>query len=188
MNRVATVLYEDKMQAGSGGHFPPHDFVLAMVSDLTGQSVWELRKLVDKNPRNRIGKLISDLQRTSLLAGDGHLFVVVDRDRVAEHLAMPKKSSGDSVTAALMQRSDAPEKLSVHFLDPNLEGLMRSIAECEPTAPMPAVKGHNPRDIYLKRAAFGLAASVRDCVKDKQPSLGALVSVLADLCRGLSNP
>ena len=32
--RLATVLYEDKMQAGSGGAFPPHDLVLAMVSDL----------------------------------------------------------------------------------------------------------------------------------------------------------
>lgn len=34
---VATVLYEDKMQVGSGGAFPPHDFVLAMVADQTSK-------------------------------------------------------------------------------------------------------------------------------------------------------
>jgi hypothetical protein len=96
MMRVATVLYEDKMQPGSGGAFPPHDFLLAMVKDLTGKEIWDLRRLIDKNPR----------------------------------------------------------------------------------------KGHNTRDIYLNRAAFALAAAVRDCVKGKQASLGALVEMLAGLCGG----
>jgi hypothetical protein len=30
-----------------------------------------------------------------------------------------------------------------------------------------------------------VAAAVRDCVKDKQPSLGALVLLLAELCGGV---
>lgn len=183
---VATVLYEDKMQVGSGGAFPPHDFVLAMVADITGQTVWDLRRLVDRNPRNGVTKLIADVKRTSLLAGSGRLCVLVDRDRVAEHLGLPKNASETAVTAALYERSDAPDKLSVHFLDPNIEGLMRSIAECAQTQPAPAGKDHNSRDLYLNRAAFALAAAVRECVKGKQPSLGALVVQLAELCRGAS--
>lgn len=146
MKPVATVLYEDKMQVGSGGAFPPHDLVLAMVADRTGQPVWELQRLVDKNPRNGVSKLIADVGRTSLLAGGGRLCLLVDRDRVAEHLQRPRTSTEDEITAALHARSDAPDRLSVHFLAPNLEGLMRSIAECAPTEPAPVAKGHNTRD------------------------------------------
>jgi hypothetical protein len=182
---VATVLYEDKMQVGSRGAFPPHDFVLAMVADLTGQTVWDLRKLVDKNPRNGVNKLIADVKRTSLLAGSGKLCVLVDRDRVAQHLGLPKNTSDATIIATLLKRSDAPDKLSVHFLDPNIEGLMQSIAQCAPAAPAPAAKDHNSRDVYLKHAAFKLAAAVRDCVKGRQPSLALLVEELAALTGGV---
>jgi hypothetical protein len=183
---VATVLYEDKMQVGSGGAFPPHDFVLAMVADRTGRSLWELRGLVDKNPRNGVAKLLADVRRTSLLAGNGRLCVLVDRDRVAEHLGLPRNASDEAVTEVLCGRSDAPEKLSVHFLDPNMEGLMRSIAECAPGVAAPVGKDHNTRDVFLNRAAFALAPAVRDCVGGKQRSLRELVTLLAELCRGAS--
>lgn len=183
---VATVLYEDKMQIGSGGAFPPHDFVLAIVADLTGLTIWDLRSLVDKNPRNGVSKLIGDLSRTNLLAGSGKLCLLVDRDRVAEQLGLPKYAAEDDVTAALLARSDAPDKVSVHFLDPNMEGLMRSIEDCAPNERAPTSKDHNSRDLYLNRATFALAAAVRDCVKGKQPSLGALAAFLAELCRGAS--
>jgi hypothetical protein len=182
MMPVATVLYEDKMQVGSGGTFPPHDFILAMVAELTGTEVWNLRKLVDKNPRNGVSKLIGDLRFTSRLAAEGKLCIVVDRDRVAEQLGMPKRSAETEVTAKLLEKSDAPEKLSVHYLDPNMEGLLRSIEECEPTMPAPLTKDHNSRDIYLNRAAFSRNKSLFDCVKGKQPSIGALVGILANLC------
>lgn len=182
---VATIRYQDKMQIGSGGAYPPHDFVLSLVSALTARPVWELRKLVDKNPRNGISKLISDVRQTDLLAGRGKLCVLVDRDRVAEHLGLPKNAPDAAITEALYQRSDAPEKLSVHFLSPNLEGLMRAIAECEPKMPAPASKDHNSRDIYFNKVAFSgsFTDPARDCVKAKQPSLGALVDLLAGLCR-----
>ena len=180
--QVATVLYEDKMRVGSGGAFPPHDFVLAMVADLTGQTVWDLRRLVDKNPRNGVSKLVADVSRTSLLAGRGKLCVLVDRDRIAEHLGLPKNAAESAVTTALYERSDAPGKLSVHYLDPNIEGLMRSIEECAKAEPAPTAKNHNARDLYLNRAAFALPDTVRDCVKGKQPSLGALAELLAELC------
>jgi hypothetical protein len=184
--RVATVLYEDKMQVGSGGTFPPHDFVLAMVADLTGRTVWDLRPLVDKNPRNGVSKLIGDLGRTSLLAAGGKLCVLVDRDRIAEHLGLPANAPEAEVTKALHARSDAPDKLSVHYLDPSIEGLMRAIEACAPDEGAPASKNHDSRDKYLNRAAFALAAAVRDCVKAKQRSLGELVALLATLCGAAS--
>lgn len=183
MTPVATVLYEDKMQVGSGGAFPPHDLVLAMVADVTGQTVWDLRKLVEKNPRNGVSKLIRDVGRTSLLAGAGRLCLIVDRDRVAEHLGLPKVAAEAEVTAKLAERSDAPEKLAVYYLDPNMEGLMRSIEECDPSLPAPRTRDHNSRDIYLNKAAFAAPPSVRDCVKSKQPGIDALVRMLAELCQ-----
>lgn len=183
---IATVLYEDKMQPGSGHPFPPHDFVLAMVSDLTRHTIWDLRKRVCANPRNGVDKLIADLKRTRFLAESGMLCILVDRDRIAAHLKLPKSASEDEIIAALRDRSDAPDKLSVHFLDLNIEGLMRSIEACAPDERAPSTKGHNARDIYLNRAAFALSPAVRNCVKGKQPSLGKLVELLADLCRSAS--
>lgn len=184
MKPVATVLYEDKMQVGAGGAFPPHDFVLAMVADRTGRSMWDLRRLVERNPRNGVSKLIADVKRTSLLAGSSKLCVLVDRDRVAEHIGLPKGATEAAVIDELHKRSDAPARLSVHFLDPNIEGLMRSIADCSPADPAPVSKDHNSRDVYLNRAAFVLAAAVRECVQGKQPSLARLVDELADLVGG----
>jgi len=180
---VATVLYEDKMQVGSNGLFPLHDLVLAMVGDVTGQAVHDLRNHVDKNPRNGVNKLLADLGRTDLLAGRGKVIVLVDKDRVAQHLGLSKQASEAAIATAMAERSDAPDKLSVHFLDPNLEGLLRSIADCAPAHPAPAVKDHNTRDVYLNRAAFSLSAAIRDCVQTRQPSLGALARMLAALCQ-----
>ncbi len=87
------------------------------------------------------------------------------------------------MTARLLQRSDAPERLSVHYLYPNMEGLLRSINGCDPSVPAPLTKDHNSRDIYLNRAAFAVPASVRDCVKGAQPGLDSLVQKLAERCR-----
>lgn len=181
---VATVLYEDKMQVGSAGAFPPHDFVLAMVADATGQKVWQVSSRIYKNPRNGVSKLIRDIGATDRIAGRGRLCVVVDRDRVAEHVGLPKNAPDSVVVDRLKARSDAPHKLSIHFLYPNIEGVMESIESCDPEAakhPAPAAKDHNSRDIYLNRAAFSLPPSVRDCVRGKQPGLAGLVALLAEL-------
>lgn len=180
---VATILYEDKMQIGSGGVFPPHDFVLAMVADITGHYVWDLRKIIDKNPRNGISKLLSDARRASLLAGAGIVCMLVDRDRVAEHLDLPKNAANDSISAKIRSMSDAPDKLFVFYLDPNMEGLLRAIEKCSPSMPAPQAKAHNERDIYLNTAAFSAASSVRNCVGTRQPSLAELVKLLATVCQ-----
>jgi hypothetical protein len=180
---AAMVLYEDKMQVGSGGAYPMHDVVLAMVADELShtQTLWELRDLVDKNPRNGISKLIGDLARTSLLAGAGRLCVLVDRDRVAEHVGLPKRAEEAAVTEALKARSDAPELLDVFYLDPNMEGLLRDVARCEPSLEAPQDKSHNARDLLLNKVAHRRDRALRDCVRGHQPGIDGLVRVLAEL-------
>ncbi len=183
MTRLATVLYEDKMQPGVGGSFPPHDFILSLVADAVNRPTWELARLIDKNPRNGVDKLIQDLPRTDRIAGAGMLYVMVDADRIARHLGLPKTTSLDAVADELKRRSDAPDKLSVHFLRPNLEGLMASIEACAPDRAAPPAKDHNSRDIFFKRAAYGLTPKQRACVRQQQGGVATLVDRLAKQIR-----
>lgn len=182
MNRlVATVLYEDKMRPGSGGSFPPHRFVLAMVRDVVGREIHDLEKIIDKNPRNGVDKLLAEARHTARRAGSGILCMLIDRDRIAEHLKLPKDTTNMDIVAKIKDTSDAPSKLLVFFLDPNMEGLLESIEKCEPSLRAPRVKDLNQRDIYLKKAA-SVSSTVRDCVKTRQPSLAEMVHLLATLC------
>jgi hypothetical protein len=156
-----------------------------MVADVTGDSIFELRKLVEGRPKNCVGNVVKDLERTDLIAAAGILCVLVDMDQIAKHVGMPTGSSPSTVAAALRERSDAKEKLSVHFLDRNLEGLMHAIANCG-GEPVPTSKDLNERDVYLKKVAFADGAEgrgLRDCVKGLQPSLGGLVDCLVERCR-----
>ncbi len=177
------VLYEDKMQPGANGSFPPHDFILSLVADQVEQEIWTLRKLIRSNPRNGVNKLIQDLPRTACIAGAGMLYVVVDADRIARHLGLPKQASLDAAKAEIKRRSDAPDKLSVHFLHPNLEGLMASIEACAPGHKAPPAKDHNSRDIFFKRAASRLSSAQRQCVRKDQSGIDTLVDRLAEQLR-----
>ncbi len=181
MKRVATVLYEDKQQVAQK-QFPPHEFVLAMVRDVMGIEIHELQRTVVGNPKNGVSKLLGDVRKTSLIAGAQTLFVLVDRDRVAEHLQLPKHAPDIEVVDAIKKRSDSPNQLSIHFLVPNLEGLMGAIAECGGQA-APKEKGHIARDLHLKNAAFVQPPQVRECVRGKQKSLATLVDALVNFVR-----
>lgn len=178
-SRVATVLYED--QSGQSlKDFYPHLFVLALVAEQSQKSVHDLRTRIDGVPKKGVNKLIADCARTERIAERGRLFVLVDRDRIAEHLHLRNSASDDEVVEALRDCSDRPEQLFVAFLRPNMEGLLESIATCGGRA-LPARKSINERDLVLKDAAFKRSTAVRDCVRQKQPSLGALVDELAKL-------
>ena len=186
--RVATVLYEDKMAVGSNGEYPPHDLVLRMVADQLGGEHFELRARVKPNPRNGVGNVIRDLGRTKKIAGSGHLFVVLDRDRVAEHLpGSPRPTTDAAIVAALVGLSDAQERLTVILLRPNLEGLLRALDACG-GPPAPLEKSHNARDAYLNKAVYELSKAVRDCVQEQQPDLKVLVRRLVELLRDSASP
>lgn len=184
MSPVATVLYEDSMRPGAGGSYPLHDLVMRMVEDEINGQTWELARAVAKNPRNGIGNLIRDVQRTALLAGDGTLFLLADVDRIAEHLKVAKGTSEAALVVELRQRSDAPDRLCPFFLRPNLEGVLRAIQSCEPNLSPDSVaaalrKALNERDIVFNALKKATHREVRGCVRRAQPGLDGLVLALA---------
>lgn len=184
---LATVLYEDSMSAGPGGSYPLHDLVMRLVEDEINGQTWQLLKLVDKNPRKGIGNVFRDLKRTSLIAGSGVLFLLIDSDKTAEQLGLGHDASEDEVIAALRERSDSPEQLEVFFLQENMEDLMESIHVCAPDLLPDNVqaainaKSLNDRDIVLKEVKRGHQQALRDCVREAQPGLGALAKTIAGL-------
>jgi len=182
MSPVATVLYEDRMQVGAGATFPLHDLILKWVANQTERPLWELQKLVDKNPRNGVSKLLGDVPKTSRIAGGGCLILLVDRDHIAEHVHLQKNAPDQQVIEAILRKSDAPQKLTIYFLHPNMEGMLSSIEDYDPTLPAPLKKDPNARDIILKKARTR-PAHLRDCVRSRQPGIAALTDKLIELCR-----
>jgi len=183
---LATVHYEDKMQEGPQGVYPLHDLVMRMVEDDKNGKTWLLHKLVDRNPRKGIDQIIKDVQITDFHAGAGKLLLLVDRDRVAEHLKLSGPTTDAQVVAALKALSDASHKLEVFFLKPNLEGLLRAIKGCEPSLlpeSMPAAlkKNLNERDLVFKEVKNERWRNLRNCVRHKQPGLDALAKHIASI-------
>lgn len=178
MRPVATVLYEDKMQAGKGG-YPLHDLVLAMVCDARPElAVFALRERVRANPRNGVGNILNDVRTTSVRHAGGDLHLLIDRDKVARHLGLPKDADASSIRNAIHARTDASDRVFVHFLHPNMEGLLSTIATCVRTERVPSSKDHIVRDTMLNRAAFGHSRADRACIARHQPGLAALVTAL----------
>ena len=101
--RVATVLYEDRMRPSPSGEYPLHDLVMRIVEDDINGETWELRKIVEKNPRKGIGNVLNDVRRTELIAGSGDLFLLVDRDVIAQHLDLATNASECPQTAEAVQ-------------------------------------------------------------------------------------
>jgi len=184
---LATVLYEDSMSTGPGGSYPLHDLVVRLVEDEINGQTWQLMKLVDKNPRKGIGNVFRDLKRTSLIAGVGMLFLLIDSDKTAEQLGLASDASEDEVIAALREKSDAPERVEVFFLRENMEDLMDSIRQCAPELLPDNVqaaiesKSLNDRDIVLKEVKKAHQETLRDCVREAQPGLDALARAVAAL-------
>ncbi|MBM4397707.1 MAG: hypothetical protein FJ087_18715 [Deltaproteobacteria bacterium] len=186
MSVVATVLYEDKMRPIDCGSYPLHDLVMRIVEDDIDGETWRLRKRVDRNARKGIGNILNDLGRTDLIAGAGRLFVLVDRDRIAAHLGVAADSSDAGLQEALRARSDAPDKVQLFFLLPNMEGLLGAIHDCDGSVASSSIQGAlaknlNDRDIVLNGARKAERRALRDCVRARQPGLDALARSIAAL-------
>lgn len=179
----ATVLYEDQMLKGQSG-FPLHDLVMRLVEDDINGEFWRFNGLVAGLPRKGIDKIIEDLPRTGRLAGSGQLMVLVDSDRIAEHLKLPPTAARDLIITAMRKLSDQPDKLQVFFLRPNLEGLLRAIKTCDPTL-LPnnlaraLAKKLNDRDLVFKAVKKAQLRDLRDCVRGAQPGFHALAQAIA---------
>lgn len=184
MTPWATVLYEDSMSPGAGGAYPLHDLIVRMLEDDVGGPTWQLHKGVGKNPRRGIGNILNDVKDTDLIAGAEQLFLLIDRDVIAEHLKLPHSATDDQVVEAIETMSDAPAKLSVYFLMPNCEGLIRAIQGCEPAfmavnVAAALTKKLNDRDLVFNGAKSAGMQALRTCVRVAQPGLDALVKELA---------
>ena len=89
----------------------------------------------------------------------------------------------------MTRRSDAPHKLHIYFLRPNLEGLLRTIRECDPSLLPDAMtsalaKDLNQRDVVLREVKKEHLLHVRTCMSARQPGIAALADRLAEVIQG----
>lgn len=192
MKPLVTVLYEDSIRRDGGGSYPLHDLVVRLVEEEIsfGIQTWELHKLIQPVPRNGVDEVLKDVKkRTALFAGKGKLFLLLDSDRVAQHLKLGANAEGEQIVEAVKASSDAREKLEVFFLLRNVEGLLRSIRDCGPELVAAEVfeaaiekKKLIQRDLVFA-AAKKNAWGGRRCVRNAQPGLDAMVGRIANEVR-----
>lgn len=187
MKPVVTILYEDSVRRNAGGEYPLHDLVMRMVEDDINGESWRLRKLVFANPRNGVTNILRDIKsRTSLIASGGKIFLLIDRDKVARHLKLGGNPSDEEIIEKIRESSDAPSKVEVFFLHPNLEGLIQAIQKCDPGMVAASVfesalgKSLNDRDIVFQNAKLERWTG-RACVRAAQPGLDAMIRALGEL-------
>lgn len=190
MKPLLTVLYEDSK---IGKEYPLHHLVLRLVEDDVNGQTWRLRKVVEDNPKNGIDKVLADVRITSLIAGAGRVFALIDRDAIIKHIRQNARSgeprlaanaTDDEITAAVLRTSDAPDKLRVFFLQPNMEGLIAAIERCAPgqwAAEIGSAKGKDrlARDFLLSEVAKAPMTAVRACIRAHQPGLDSLAKAIA---------
>jgi len=188
---LATVLYEDSK---TGKEFPLHHLLMRMVEDDIDGQTWLLRKLVRDNPRNGIDKVLADVRVTSLIAGAGRLFVLVDRDRIIAHVnqnaregepRLAHDASDDQIVEAIRRTSDARGKLRVFFLHRNMEDLIAAIEDCAPGLWEAEIrqarnKDRLARNFVLTETAKAAMATLRACVRSHQAGLDALAKALGE--------
>lgn len=187
---LATVLYEDSKL---GKEFPLHHLVLRLVEDEINGQTWRLRKVVHDNPKNGIDKVLADVRATELIAGEGMVFVLVDRDRIVRHVnqnALPNEvplspnATDDEIVSALKATTKAASKLGVFLLYENMESLLDAIGACAPgqwKAELAVAKGKDrlARDFVLTEISKAAMTAVRACVRAKQPGIDGLAKALA---------
>jgi len=184
----ATILYEDSR---IGVKFPLHHLVLRMVKDEFNGETYRLLRAVKDNPKSGIDKLLGDVRQTRLIAGRGMLFVLADRDHVVEHInrhcaparALSAAAGTGEIERALKAWSDAPEKLGVFLLEPNVEGIIDDVARCAPDRWRAEVssarqKDRIARDFVFDQVARATEVEVRRCLLRSQPGLAALAKAL----------
>jgi len=188
MSPIATVLYED---AQIGPEFPLHRLVLRLVQDEFNGEAWRLIQSAEGIPPKGIDNILRDIRDTTLIAADGALFVLADRDRIVEHFnrqagraVLPPAASDDEIAGALRDACVQGPKPQVFLLRPNLEGLIAAMERCGPGL-WPDVlrraiqrKDRLARDQVLRGLSREAMRSVRDCVRQQQPGVDGLVREL----------
>ncbi len=193
-----TVLYEDRQL---GREFALHQLVVQMVVDDSGVLHHEVAQAVSGTPRGGVDKVLSDLKMSALLNSSSDLLLLVDRDRIHEHLsrrrdrlgtrardhvaALTATSADDDLVQAIRALCPRPEAVGAFFLQPNLEGLLHHLHVHDPAA-FPAVetKDRATRDIALRAARRSEHRDARRMLREQQPGLAALVQRICELLDG----
>lgn len=173
-----TVFYEDRA-AGELNQFGPHLLLCACVADhLRNKSLWEVRRLVDGQPKKGADNLLAACKRHAKRNRNEIVFALFDADKLHVHLKIPK-SPLDQLHAKLNHEIQS-SKVRPFLLADSIESLVEASARClEPPIEGPLRKRHNERDNILGRAATAASRSVRDCVTRAVPSFAALVDAVA---------
>ncbi|MBU6160483.1 MAG: hypothetical protein KGO50_05135 [Myxococcales bacterium] len=194
MRPLVTILYEDSRLSPS--RFALHELVIRLVADRSHGEFWKFTNRLECNPRNGVDNVLSDLRNASLIAGEGRLFVLLDRDRIIKHLnnrsrmsggrTLPPTATDDQIVETIRLLSDAPERVRAFLLHENVEGVVKSIADCAPSRWQDDVKDalrkvRLAREAVLSAAARAHETSVRDCLRQRQPGLSALADALSQL-------
>lgn len=171
------VFYEDQA-GGEVKEFGPHLLLCACVSDRLGsKSLWEVRRLLDGQPKKGDSKLLAACKKHAERDGDELVFALFDADKLHIRLGIPKGPLPD-LQATLRARIGSA-KVRPFLLEHNLESLVQATAGClEPPFEGSIPKRHNERDKLLARAA-NASRSVRDCITRAIPSFGAMVEAIA---------
>ncbi len=197
MTRVALVLYENS--TNQSANYPLHNLICAMVDDQLGRSgEWVARNRIGGNPRRGRDRLLRDCRAPAVERAFGSLprsgrFALVDGDKIEQVLKLPGNSDLAQRRAALAEQYPevqifVPDASKVRAS--NTEGLLTQVAVCLGLSndDVTVKRARDDKDMVARDTLFARAAArergVRDCLRDAQPSLAAMVDALAALIRG----
>lgn len=190
-----TVLYEDRQL---GREFALHELVVQMVVDDSDLLHHEVAQAVAGTARGGIDKVLDDLAKPAVLNSSSHLLLLVDRDRIHQHVSRRRDrrvaEPVDRVAVLTGASKDAelehairglcgrPDVVSAFFLRPNMEGVLRDLHELEPAAfPVVERKDRATRDLALKAARRSEHRDTRRVLRERQPGLDTLVRRISAL-------
>jgi hypothetical protein len=185
--KVALVVYEDSR--GENGDFGPHELLMALVADEVEGNFWKVRQSCECVPAKGITKAlkaIASLDRFRKLTKPGApVLVIFDNDAIREKLSLPPGATEAQVIGAIQKRCDQPARLTIVLLQQNTETLVNAEADCA-GSPRPR-KGLNERDMALLSVARDAGRrSIRDCIRQRVPSIEPAIAFLKPLVRGTS--
>lgn len=193
-----TVLYEDQACDGAVPRFGPHEFLLALVADLTSAPIDALRREVEAHPAKGAAKLVAKCadEVGENIAADCHpVIALFDRDRIREARSraclpqgIPARATDSRIIRMLEGLCRHPGKLRVALLDRNVETLLKAVRDlwkddssvrADQYDAAIRHKSRNDRDVILGRLARSAgAAQIREKVMNRVPGLQNLRDVL----------
>ena len=188
---VVRILYED--QFGPQNRFGLHRFLLRCACDdceIDDTRLYMADQCLDCIPKKGNSKLLATIRQelAHLSHGNVRVIAVFDNDKVRDLLALPADVSDESVVHAITDGQDHAA-LRVILLKENAESILQWADECganfDPADREAAVrrKELGARDALFGRITASAKKTIRDCIREKMPSLGPLIDTIANILR-----